>query len=199
MSIIHVLLLLGMLVAVVGLSVGIVRLFDWFVLRKKNDMNLTDNNFERIRGKWLSVLKIYAAMLVVVYGAQLFFAVKKAATHEAVVYSFSYFLMQLIIVFVIQIYLAYHFTYKQYGTKYILFVIVLLSLNLASTIMMLQAPVIWLYEIIANWHASSVELKITSIVSASYMIFFACLILFYILRSIKLYKANKQYRISTMN
>lgn len=199
MSLINILLLLGMFLAVVGLSAGIVRLFDWFVLRKKNDMNLTDNNFERIRGKWLSVLIIYTAIIITAYCIQLFFTLHKAATHEAAVEGFGFILAQIIIVFVVQSYLPYRFSYKKYGTKYIIFVLVLLFLNLASTTYALLAPLALLYDIITKWHDSTIALKTSSILSALYMVFFICLIILYIVRSIKLYKANKQHCISTTN
>ena len=95
-------------------------------------------------------------------------------------------------------YLAYYFAYKKHGTKYIIFVLVLLFLNLASTTNALLAPLVLLYDVITKCDDSSIALKVSSISSVCYLIFFICLIILYIVRSIKLYKANKQ-RISTTN
>lgn len=199
MLIINSVILLSILLAVIGLSVGIVRLFDWFMLRKKNDGSISDNNFERIRGKWLSVLSIYTAMLIAAYCIQLFFTVRKATTHEVAVEGFFFILAQVIVFFVIQVYLAYYFGYKKQGTKYIIFVLVLLFLNLASTTNALLAPLVLLYDVITKCDDSSIALKVSSISSVCYLIFFICLIILYIVRSIKLYKANKQHCISTTN
>lgn len=145
---------------------------------------------ERIRKKWLSSFSYFAAIFIFAFSYQFYYIFRYRGTAESFGSLLGYFLLGCVL-----LYSTYLFAYRKRGTRFIIFAIILFSINFLNVMpMMFLLSYCTINQVVADIQSASFSKVIFSSVLATGTLFFIPWGVCYLINSIRLFRVNRAYK-----